>query len=203
MHFRLLLSLLACLLPVLLLPSCVVAVAPVHDRSATVTLVEKDHEATFSFAVHHDRDADGFDKPMGVRMYLRMKDYDSPMDLKLGTASASRNGGPLEPCTFGGRSYVVGDSRPASRADLVSGRVSGPNIFNALILCPAETIPPDRSKGYGDLGPLKRGRYHLNVTYTLNGKSYRQETDLKLSREVRVGAASIITLIAPWSAIGN
>ena len=185
----------------LTLPSCIVAVAPVHDESAVVAKDLSDHLATFSFANLYDRDSSGSDKPGGIRMYLKMREV-GPMNLRLGQASVSRDGGPWQPCEFGQRAYNAGGSRPYDYSS-ITVPLRYPNYFDVLILCSAETVPADRSNGYAGIDPLKRGTYKLRVSYTLNGRSHNQEIELKLGRELKAGAGTIIDVVAPWSSMNG
>jgi hypothetical protein len=182
-----------------MLPSCIVAVAPVHDESAVVKKDLSDHVANFSFANWYDRDSSGSDKPGGIRMHLKMREV-GPMNLQLGQASVSRDGGPWQACEFGQRAYNAGGSRPYDYSS-IREPLWDPNYFNVLILCPAETVPANRSNGYAGIDPLKKGTYKVRVSYTLNGRSHNQEIELKLGRELKAGAGTILDAVAPWSSM--
>ncbi len=183
----------------MLLPSCIVAVAPVHDESSVVANDLSDHVATFSFANLYDRDSRGSNKPGGIRMHLKMRKV-GPMNLRLGQVSVSRDGGPWQACEFGQRAYNAGGSRPYDYSSIRES-LRYPNYFNVLILCPAETVPADRSNGYSGIDPLKKGVYKLRISYTLNGRRHDQEIELKLSRKLRAGTGTILDAVAPWSSM--
>jgi len=184
----------------LILPSCIVAVAPVHDESAGVTKDLPDHLVTFSFANLYDRDSRGKDKPGGIRLHMKMREV-GPMNLRLGQASVSRAGGPWQPCEFGQRAYNSGGNRPYDYSSFEAPMPKYPNYFNVLILCPAETTPADRSKGYSGIDPLKKGNYRLRVSYTLNSRNFNLEVELKLDRELKARAVTILDAVAPWSSM--
>lgn len=155
--------------------------------------------ATFSFANLYDRDSRGSDKPGGIRMHLKMRKV-GPMNLHLVQASISRDEGPWHPCEFGRRAYNSGGNHPYDYSN-IKASLRYPNYFNVLILCPAETVPADRSNGYAGIDPLKRGTYKLRVSYILNGESHNQEVELKLGRELKAGAGTILDAVAPWSSM--
>lgn len=198
MHIRILIAPLtiACFLH----SSCIVAVAPVHDESAVVSKELEDHTATFSFANLYDRDSQGTDKPGGIRMLLQMHRV-GPMDLRMGRASVSRNGGPWQPCRFGKQAFNAGGRRPYDYSSFEKNSLRYPNYFNVMVLCPAETVPADRSKGYAGLDPLKRGVYRIRIFYTLNSKNFDHEVQLKLDRNIKAGGATILDVVAPWSSM--
>jgi len=182
-----------------MLSSCIVAVAPVHDESAVVEKNLSDHMATFSFANLYDRDSSGRDKPGGIRMFLKMREV-GPMNLRLLKASVWRKDGPWRVCEFGERAYNAGGDRPYDYSS-IRKPLRYPNYFNVLILCPAETVPADRSNGYSGIDPLKRGPYKLRVSYMLNGEKHDHEVELKLGRDLKAGAGTILDAVAPWSSI--
>jgi len=189
------LSIAACLL----LSSCIVAVAPAHDESAVIEKNFSDHVAIFSFANLYDRDSTGSDKPGGIRMFLKMREV-GPMNLQLGQASVSRDGGPWHVCYFGKRAYNAGGDSPYNYSN-IREVLRHPNYFNVLLLCPAETVPADRNDGYSGIDPLNRGAYKLRISYTLNGKKHDQEIELNLGRKLEIGAGTILDAVAPWSSM--
>ena len=183
----------------LVMPSCIVAVAPVHDESAVVEKAHPDHVARFSFANLYDRDSSGTEKPGGIRMFLKMHKV-GPMNLKLSKAIISRDGGPWQACEFGQRAYNAGVNRPYDYSS-IEAPLRDWNYFNVLILGSAETTPADRSRGYSGIDPLKRGTYRLRVSYTINSKNFDDEVELKLDRQLKAGVGTILDVVAPWSSM--
>lgn len=169
-----------------------------HKRVISKVEEKRSFVSSYTFANLYDRDSTGLDKPAGIRMFIKMNAV-GPMNVKIHRADISRSGGEWRKCNFGKMAYNGGLERPRDYT-LIEPNLRYPNYFDALILCPAETVPADRSRGYSGLDPLRKGTYRLRVAFEVNGKNYAHEVEMRLNRELKAGVITILDVLAPWTA---